>query len=84
MYAYFSFPLSRLREKEKEINKLKEQYEAEINNLRGLVRQKQRQLELMIGENRWGDYHTNCASASRVSCPAHKVSPVALGCDIIV
>jgi len=43
---------SRLREKEKEINKLREQYEAEIDNLRGLVRQKQRQLELMIGENR--------------------------------
>ena len=42
----------RLHEKEKEINKLKEQYEAEINNLRSLVRQKQRQLELMIGENR--------------------------------
>ena len=46
------FCSTRLREKEKEINKLKEQYEAEINNLRGLVRQKQRQLELMIGENR--------------------------------
>lgn len=42
----------RLREKENEINKLKEQYETEINNLRGQVRQKQRQLELIIGENR--------------------------------
>lgn len=42
----------RLREKENEINKLKEQYEGEINNLRAMVRQKQRQLELMIGDNR--------------------------------
>ena len=44
---------NRLREKETEINKLKEQYEGEINNLRAVVRQKQRQLELMIGDNRW-------------------------------
>lgn len=42
----------RLREKEKEINKLKEQYGEEIDNLRSMVRQKQRQLELMIGEHR--------------------------------
>ena len=53
MIADSHFCSTRLHEKEKEINKLKEQYEAEINNLRSLVRQKQRQLELMIGENRW-------------------------------
>lgn len=52
--SFFSFDnfLHRLREKENEINKLKEQYETEINNLRGQVRQKQRQLELIMGENR--------------------------------
>ena len=69
--------ISRLREKEKEINKLKEQYEAEINNLRGLVRQKQRQLELMIGENRWGDLsHELCVSLAHALSRAQSFSCV--------
>ncbi|EDO45931.1 predicted protein [Nematostella vectensis] len=42
----------RLEEKDKEINSIKEHYERELNNLRALLREKNKQIEVMQGERR--------------------------------